>query len=287
MEAKACRHNQICSHFGEIRKWNSCGACDVCIGEPEWLAAAAGTVKKATKRKAAAASVGATGGGVFQATETRQEPARISRSDPSVRSLSAGIDPELREFLREWRRTAARERGTAAYIVMHDTSLDELCRARPRTLSELRRVSGFGDKKTEMYGKGILDALAEFSRGARAVRQEEEKAKPAEETKRLLAEGHTFEEIAKTRGRQLSSVVSLVVGLMERGELEFQSGWMDAEKQAQIEEVCLRLGFERLKPLKDALPPEISYDEIKLVAARLRLEQENQSVALSSESGEK
>lgn len=286
VEAKACRHNQICSHFGEIRKWNSCGACDVCVGEPEWLAAGAVPAKKATRR-AAATAAGATGRAVFQAKETKQETARSLTAASSASSVTAGIDPELREFLREWRRTAARERGTAAYIVMHDTSLDELCRARPRTLSELRRVSGFGDKKTEMYGQGILDALAEFSRGARAVRQEEEKAKPAEETKRLLAEGHTFEEIAKTRGRQLSSVVSLVVGLMERGELEFQSGWMDAEKQAQIEGVCLRLGFERLKPLKDALPPEISYDEIKLVAARLRLEQENQSVALSSESGEK
>jgi ATP-dependent DNA helicase RecQ len=270
VEAKACRHNQICSHFGENRKWNSCGACDVCVGEPEWLAAAA-PGKKTTKRLAAAAT--ASGGAGFQAKDNRREPTRISAGDPSVRRLAAGIDPELRDYLREWRRTAARERGTAAYIVMHDTSLDELCRVRPRSLRELRGVSGFGDKKTEMYGQGILDALAEFGRGARATKQEEEKAKPAEETMRMLAEGHTFEEIAKARGRQLSSVVSLVVGLIERGELDFQPSWIDGEKQAQIEEVCTRLGTERLKPLKDALPPEISYEEIKLVTARLRLEQ--------------
>ena len=108
---------------------------------------------------------------------------------------------------------------------MHDTSLDELCRVRPRTLSELRGVSGFGDKKTELYGQGILDALTEFARGSRAAKQDEEKVKPAEETMRLLAEGRTFEEIAKARGRQVSSVVSLVVSLMEKGELEFQGNW--------------------------------------------------------------
>ncbi len=273
VEARACRHNQICSHFGETKKWKSCEACDVCVGEPEWLAAAA-TTKKGTKRKAAAAAAGATGGGSFQEKGTRQQSARIPVGAPSVRRLSAGIDCELREFLREWRRTTARERGTAAFIVMHDTSLDELCRVQPRTLGELRGVSGFGDKKTEMYGQGILDALAEFGRGVRAAKQEEEKAKPAEETIRLLAEGRTFEEIAKTRGRQVSSVVSLVVGLMEKGELEFQPGWIDGEKRAQIEEVCSRLGTERLKPLKDALPPEISYEEIKLVTASLRLKEE-------------
>jgi ATP-dependent DNA helicase RecQ len=277
VEARACRHHQICSHFGEIRKWNSCGACDVCVGEPEWLAAAA-SAKKATKRLAAAAT--ASGVPAFQTKETRRETTRISGGDPSGSRLAAGIDLELRDYLRDWRRTAARERGIPAYVVMHDTSLDELCRVRPRTLGELRGVSGFGDKKTEMYGPGILDVLAEFGRGARAVKQEEEKAKPAEETMRLLAEGRTFEEIAKARGRQVGSVVELVVRLLENGEIEFQPNWIGPEKQAQIEEACRRLGMGRLKPLKEALPPEISYDEIKLVTARMRLEQENESEAL-------
>jgi ATP-dependent DNA helicase RecQ len=137
-----------------------------------------------------------------------------------------------------------------------------------------------------MYGQGILDALAEFGRGARAVKQEEEKAKPAEETMRLLAEGRTFEEIAKARGRQVGSVVELVVRLLENGEIEFQPNWIGPEKQAQIEEACRRLGMGRLKPLKEALPPEISYDEIKLVTARMRLEQENESEALSNSASE-
>jgi ATP-dependent DNA helicase RecQ len=273
VEAGKCRHHQICAHFGEVRKWNACGACDVCVGEPEWLAAAV-PVKKAAKRKAAAAAAVAN---AFRANESRREPTHIPLADVRRSSAAAGIDPELREYLREWRRTTAKERGTAAFIVMHDTSLDELCRVRPRSFNELRGVSGFGDKKTEMYGQGILDALAQFSQGARAAKQEEEKAKPAEETIRLLAEGRSFEEIAKERGRQLSSVVNLVVGLMEKGELEFQPSWIDGEKRAQIEEVCTRLGTERLKPLKDALPLEISYDEIKLVTAYLRLQQESPS----------
>jgi hypothetical protein len=34
--------------------------------------------------------------------------------------------------------------------------------------------------------------------------------------------------------------------------------------------VCKELGAERLKPLKDALPAEITYEEIRLVAAHWR-----------------
>jgi ATP-dependent DNA helicase RecQ len=281
VEGQTCRHHQICSHFGENRKWNSCGACDVCVGEPEWLGAAS-TAKKATKRKAASAAAGAGRVTAFPAKESRREPTNIPLADVRKSSAAAGIDPELREFLREWRRTAARERGTAAYIVMHDTSLDELCRVRPRSLSELRGVSGFGDKKTELYGQGILDALKEFGRGVRAAQVEEKKPKPVEETKQLLTEGRTLEEIAQTRGRQFSSVVNLIVGLMERGEVEFQASWVDADKRAQIEKACGLLGFERIKPLKEALPPEITYEEIRLVAAHLRLEKENESQPLPS-----
>jgi ATP-dependent DNA helicase RecQ len=276
VEGQTCRHHQICSHFGEQRKWNSCGACDVCAGEPEWLAAAA-PAKKAAKRKAAAAAAGLAGThtltNAFPAKQTRREPTNIPLADVRKSSAAAGIDPELRDYLREWRRKIAKERGTAAFIVMHDTSLDELCRVRPRSLGELRGVSGFGDRKTEMYGAGILDALAEFGRGARAELVEEKKPKPVEETKQLLTEGRTLEEIAQTRGRQFSSVVNLIVGLMERGEVEFQASWVEAEKQAQIEKACALLGFERIKPLKEALPPEITYEEIRLVAAHLRLEQ--------------
>jgi ATP-dependent DNA helicase RecQ len=91
---------------------------------------------------------------------------------------------------------------------------------------------------------------------------------------RLLTEGYSFEEIAKIRGRQLKSVIDLVAGLVEKGELQFQNAWIDDSKRASIEEACSRLGMERLKPLKEALPPDITYEEIRLIAARMRREQE-------------
>ncbi|HTQ62980.1 MAG TPA: RecQ family ATP-dependent DNA helicase [Candidatus Solibacter sp.] len=280
VEARVCRHHQICSHFGEIRKWNYCGACDVCSGEPEWLFMAAPA--KRTRKRAAAATAGTSGfGGESRAVggAVARRPAMVpSSSTYSLQNgVATGIDLELREYLREWRRRTAKERGSAAFIIMHDTSLDELCRVRPRSLGELKSISGFGERKTEMYGEEILEVLKEFARGARFAAQDEQKPKPAEETMRLLAEGRTFAEIAKARGRQVSSVVELVVRLMEKGELEFQPGWIGSEKQAEIEKMCALLGVERLKPLKEALPPEITFEDIRLVVARLRMERGDKS----------
>jgi ATP-dependent DNA helicase RecQ len=81
---------------------------------------------------------------------------------------SSEVDPELREYLREWRREVAKKQGIAAFVVMHDSSLNELCRLQPDSLAAVRRVPGFGERKTELYGEQLLHALGEFRRGARA-----------------------------------------------------------------------------------------------------------------------
>ena len=57
--------------------------------------------------------------------------------------------------------------------------------------------------------------------------------------------------------------------LVERGRLEFDERWIGPEKRAQIEDAAKRLGTARMKSIKDALPEEISYGEIRLVAAAL------------------
>ncbi len=141
---------------------------------------------------------------------------------------------------------------------------------RPRSLHELRSVPGFGERKTEMYGKQILSALAEFDGGARAAAPKEPQTKPAEETLRLLREGKSMAEIATIRQRQLNTVANTIANLIEQGDVDFDDSWIDANRRAMIEAACSRLGTQWLKPLKEACPPEITYEEIRLVVARLR-----------------
>ena len=245
VESHDCRHRQICTHFGETPKWSSCAACDVCGSTPDWLKE---TLSPAAARRAIVAA-GSKRSGAEQVGEA---------------------DQELREYLREWRRTTAKEQGVPAFVVLHDTSLDEICRLKPKSITELMRVTGIGERKAELFGKQLLDTLARFQKGARAAAAAEKKSAPALETLRLLAEGKSFMEIAATRGRQVATVVNAVAGLVERGELEFREEWIDRNKLAVIEAACAQLGVDGLKPLKDSLPPEVTYDEIRLVVARVR-----------------
>jgi ATP-dependent DNA helicase RecQ len=248
-ESGKCRHRQICTHFGETPKWESCGSCDVCGAAPEWL------TEKVTPAAVRRAVTSGSGG------------MRVAAS------AMGEADAELREYLREWRRMTAKEQGMPAYVVLHDSSLDEICRLQPSSIAELLNITGIGERKADLYGKEILSALRQYREGARAAAPPEKKTAPALETLQLLSEGKSFEDIARIRGRQISTVVNAVAGLVEKGEVEFRPEWIDRNKLAVIEAACANLGLERLerlKTLKDVLPPEVTYDEIRLVVARLR-----------------
>jgi ATP-dependent DNA helicase RecQ len=250
-----CRQHHVCKHFGEQPKWEGCGTCDMCAGTPDWLEA---ELTRSHGRSA-------------KAKNAPPEQRVIGEQRAPETSLSTP-DAQLREYLREWRRNIARDLGVAAFVVLHDTALDAVCAAKPSTLQALRAVSGFGDKKVERYGQEILGALQRFNKGERASNNWHAAAsQPREDTRQLLQAGRTFEEIAQIRGRKVSSVVDLVVKLVEEGEVSFDAKWISAERYAQIASAIRQFGKERLKPVKEALPEEITYEEIRLVAADLRM----------------
>ena len=64
--------------------------------------------------------------------------------------------------------------------------------------------------------------------------------------------------------------MGLVAELIECGDTEFRAEWMAPDRFEEIAAVCRQLGMDRLRPIKDGLPAEITYEEIKLVVANLR-----------------
>ena len=244
-ESGRCRHRQICLHFGETPKWESCGMCDICAPEPDWL-----DTTPARRGKRTPAPVAA----------PREPQAPVPE-----------CDRDLLELMREWRREIARRNGVPAFMVLTDASLLDLCARRPSNAEDLRKITGIGERKAEQYGPEILAALDSYNAGQRSTpRIETRQPTPAEETIRLIQEGRTLQEIAQIRDRQLSTVVGMVADLVERRQLDFQDSWVPGPHRAAIEEAARRLGFQWLKPLREVLPPEITPEEIRLVVAQIR-----------------
>jgi ATP-dependent DNA helicase RecQ len=136
VEAAECRHRQICLHFGETPAWERCDACDVCGVEREWLSEQT-TPEAAVRRKRTVKAAG-----------VAQGPA---------------ADPAVAEALRAWRRKLAKELAVPAYVILHDSTLDEIAARAPRSIAALCEISGIGEKKAERFGAGILGVVAEVS----------------------------------------------------------------------------------------------------------------------------
>jgi ATP-dependent DNA helicase RecQ len=172
--------------------------------------------------------------------------------------------------MREWRRRVSIEQNVAAFMVVNDACLEDLCRKNPASFNGLLAVTGIGERKARLYGPAILKALQEFRSGVRAEKREQSSETPSEATIRLLREGRSFEEIAKVRDRRLNTVIDTVADLVEKGRITFDEQWITAQKQALITDAVERLGTERIKTIKDALPEDVTYGEIRLMVSRLK-----------------
>jgi len=264
-DSKRCRHRQICVHFGETPKWENCGNCDSCGAKPEWLQKQIVRVDLPEVR-ARQTQFPPTSSPSFYTPQLRPEKPRARDLTPTE------ADPALAEYLREWRRTMARENKVPAYMILHDSTLEELCRRRPSNFAELKQVPGIGEKKADLYGSELLQALRNFGGGARATPNVSREPAPAEQTLRLLNEGRSFEEIARIRARQISTVICTVASLIESGQVKLDSKWISPDAQPLIEAACLKQGVERLNDIKEAVPPYVSFEDIRLVVAHLRAE---------------
>ncbi len=274
-ESARCRHLQICTHFGQTPKWERCEMCDVCGNSPVWLVAAppeelAVRKKRKPKAKAGMAPVRVEAPRVERTPAPPTVPARRPVFQPAAEAPLATPTAELLELFKEWRRRTAERSQVPAYIVLSDAALADLCRKQPSNLRELLGVTGIGERKAEQYGSELFATLEAYRKGARAEVRETTQVSPAEETMRMLAEGRSFEEIAKARGRQVATVVNMVADLVEKGRLEYRVEWVGEESHRRIEEVVRRLGAQWLKPLREALPAEITYEQIRLVVAHAR-----------------
>jgi ATP-dependent DNA helicase RecQ len=70
-----------------------------------------------------------------------------------------GTDLEVLEALKVWRREEARGQGVPAYVILHDSTLLELARRRPRDLLQMNGITGIGAKRLERYGAALLRLL--------------------------------------------------------------------------------------------------------------------------------
>jgi len=91
----------------------------------------------------------------------KDEPPKVKSIAPEktkskTQEKSKVVDKELFERLKELRLKIANEQKVPAFVILHDSSLADMCVKLPKTIDDLLKVSGIGKVKADRYGAKFL-----------------------------------------------------------------------------------------------------------------------------------
>ncbi|MBT4174213.1 UvrD-helicase domain-containing protein [archaeon] len=66
------------------------------------------------------------------------------------------VNDDLFAKLREWRREVSMKHGVPAYVIFHDSVLEEIAKRKPIDLDDLAEINGMGQVKLRRFGEDVL-----------------------------------------------------------------------------------------------------------------------------------
>jgi len=210
-------------------------------------------------------------------------PVQITITKEPVIYQQHAYEKELFEQLKKLRNQIAHEENVPAYLILSDSSLLDLSTYLPLTKNELPQISGFGAFKIEKYGAPFLELVQDFCNANNLVSKIELKQpkktkkvsatrERASDTKRISLElynqDRSIADIAAERQLAVTTVETHLSYYITTGELDIND-FVPYDKQELIKPAVTKYGRLSLKLLKDNLPEEISYGEIRMMVAHL------------------
>ncbi len=190
---------------------------------------------------------------------------QVKSDDPS--DLSAH-EEELFQRLRVLRKRIADEQGVAPYVVFYDLSLRAMAQLRPQSRSQFAQIPGVVSSKLDAYFEAFTNEIRDHRLGIAA--QTVNGGITHQRTLALYRQGLSIEEIANERNLKSSTIISHLSELAEAGEAIDIDRLVRPEHYQVIVDALQQVGDDLLRPVKDFLGDEYSYEEIRLVRASLR-----------------
>ncbi|WP_156488413.1 DNA helicase RecQ [Fictibacillus phosphorivorans] len=196
---------------------------------------------------------------------------QIMRKEAVV-TKQVAVDDPLFEELRNVRKVIAEQENVPPFVIFADTALKDMCVKLPETRDEFLNVTGVGKSKLEKYGERFISAISDYLAENPDRRKNAGEKVPAKkatpdshlETYTFYKEGKSIEEIADQRKLAVSTVENHFVQCMQEGMAIQTEDLIPDEYVSEIEQAVQQAGGEKLKPIKEMLPEEVSYFMIKV-----------------------
>ncbi|MBA2728894.1 MAG: DNA helicase RecQ, partial [Parachlamydiaceae bacterium] len=208
-------------------------------------------------------------------------------------SLPSNCHEDLLISLKALRLEISRAENLPPFGVFADRSLIEMATFLPINESAFVSINGVGRFKLDAYGVRFMQAIDKFCTDMNIAPNQFtetnvkkiEKVKVADAGPRpinidssnlsfsFFKKNQNLSEIAFSRGLSVGTIVAHLSDAIERGEGGKNvdlSILISKERENQILNAIKEVGIERLRPIKEKLPEEYNYDEIRLVVAAFR-----------------
>jgi ATP-dependent DNA helicase RecQ len=224
------------------------------------------------------------GDGAPQLLKPAKQTAKRAGSSPTPADSWEGVDRALFDRLRILRTELAATQGVPPYVVFGDAALRDMARRRPSSLAAFLDVRGVGQRKCDDYGSTFVEAIVEHCTAnnvpmdAAAPTNPSTPAQASEEGGGELNPSHIaafahfrcgapIEEVMQEMNRARSTVAGYLHAYIRHEQVLDPAPWVEPELAQRIEAALETLGPGPLKPLYEHFGGEISYDDLRLVAA--------------------
>lgn len=200
---------------------------------------------------------------------------QVVRKKEAVLTKQVANDDPLFDRLRIIRRSIAEMEKVPPFVIFSDTTLKDMCIKLPQSDEEFLQVNGVGENKLKKYGEVFISAIISYcdEHPERLLKKATErsfkkKTKKAERDSHLVTyemflNGLSLKEISGKRELALATVENHLLLCAEQGlDVDFEA-LIPAEYMPLLKRAIEEAGSDRLKPIKEQLPEEVTFFMIK------------------------
>lgn len=208
---------------------------------------------------------------------TKPNPAKETIIISQDGKTTSEADHNLFEILRSLRKSIADSENVPPYIIFHDSTLREMATFFPQSIHSFTKIKGVGGAKLEKYGNAFLEKIIGYCsqnniserKITRKSTVKTDASGTYSQTLDLLRQGISIPEIAAKRGLAVSTIVTHTEKLISSGEDIDIDNFVAKERQEAILSCMKKIGTQGLTQIIESLGDNYSYDEIRLVRAKL------------------
>jgi ATP-dependent DNA helicase RecQ len=195
--------------------------------------------------------------------------------------VKAEGDINLFELLKILRKSISDKEKIPPYVIFSDSTLKEMCEYYPTDDTSMLLIKGVGESRLQKYGRQFLEVIIKYvdDNNILISPRPTDECAVSEELKdtpshiisfNLYNEGKSLDEISSIRGLKILTIQDHIIRCGYEGyDINFDF-LIPKEYENLVLEKVKEIGSEKLKAIKESLPPEVDYMCIKAVLCKYR-----------------